>query len=73
LKGTEKAKDTAYESLGLVPRSITRTLSRFQTELAGRSASLVLPEFRLAKYQAITSLKYLTFLIFCPWISFSDL
>nr|QOT13854.1 envelope membrane protein [Micrasterias rotata] len=61
-------KDTAYESLGLVPRSITRTLSRFQTELAGRSASLVLPEFRLAKYQAITSLKFLAFLILCPWI-----
>jgi hypothetical protein len=69
LRGTEKGKDTAYESLGLVPRSITRTLSRFQTELAGRSASLVLPEFRLAKYQAITSLKYLAFLILCPWIS----
>nr|YP_009258576.1 chloroplast enveloppe membrane protein [Cosmarium botrytis]ANI25561.1 chloroplast enveloppe membrane protein [Cosmarium botrytis] len=69
LRGTEKGKDTAYESLGLVPRSITRTLSRFQTELAGRSASLVLPEFRLAKYQAITSLKYLAFLILCPWIT----
>lgn len=68
LRGTEKVTDTAYESLGLVPRSITRTLSRFQTELAGRSASLVLPEFRLAKYQAITSLKYLSFLIVCPWI-----
>jgi len=67
-KSIEKSKDTAYESLGLVPRSITRTLSRFQTELAGRSASLVLPEFRLAKYQAITSLKYLAFLIFCPWV-----
>jgi hypothetical protein len=65
---TTKVKDTAYESLGLVPRSITRTLSRFQTELAGRSASLVLPEFRLAKYQAIASLNYLSFLILCPWI-----
>nr|UPO65595.1 envelope membrane protein [Staurodesmus triangularis] len=53
----------------MVPRSITRTLSRFQTELAGRSASLVLPEFRLAKYQAITSLKYLAFLILCPWVA----
>jgi hypothetical protein len=66
-KGVEKIKETAYESLGLVPRSITRTLSRFQTELAGRSASLVLPEFRLAKYQAITSLKYLSFLVLFPW------
>lgn len=68
-RSKEKLKDTAYESLGLVPRSITRTLSRFQTELAGRSASLVLPEFRLAKYQAITSLQYVAFLIFCPWIT----
>jgi hypothetical protein len=67
--GSDKVKDTAYESLGLVPRSITRTLSRFQTELAGRSASLVLPEFRLAKYQAITSLKFLCFLILFPFFT----
>lgn len=63
-----KPKDIPYESLGLVPRSITRTLSRFQTELEGRSASLVLPEFRLAKYQALASLQYIFFLIICPWI-----
>jgi hypothetical protein len=63
-----KAKDIPYESLGLVPRSITRTLSRFQTELEGRSASLVLPEFRLAKYQAVASLQYMLFLILCPWL-----
>lgn len=62
-----KAKDIPYESLGLVPRSITRTLSRFQTELEGRSASLVLPEFRLAKYQAVASLQYMSFLILFPW------
>lgn len=63
-----KAKDIPSESLGLVPRSITRTLSRFQTELEGRSASLVLPEFRLAKYQAVASLQYMVFLILCPWL-----
>ena len=57
-----------YESLGLVPRSITRTLSRFKKELEGRSASLVLPEFRLAKYQAVVSLQYMIFLILCPWL-----
>lgn len=62
-----KAKDIPYESLGLVPRSITRTLSRFQTELEGRSASLVLPEFRLAKYQAVASFQYMFFLILFPW------
>nr|YP_009033705.1 chloroplast envelope membrane protein [Roya anglica]YP_009256867.1 chloroplast enveloppe membrane protein [Roya obtusa]AHZ11088.1 chloroplast envelope membrane protein [Roya anglica]ANI25917.1 chloroplast enveloppe membrane protein [Roya obtusa] len=63
-----KNKDISYESVGLVPRSITRTLSRFQTELAGRSASLVLPEFRLAKYQAVASLQYMAYLIICPWL-----
>ena len=63
-----RPKDIPYESLGLVPRSITRTLSRFQTELEGRSASLVLPEFRLAKYQAVASLQYMIFLLICPWV-----
>nr|YP_009346598.1 Ycf10 [Huperzia serrata]APF31866.1 Ycf10 [Huperzia serrata] len=61
----------AYESIGLVPRSITRTLSRFKTELTGQSSSLVLYEFRLAKYQALASLQYLGCLILIPWgISF---
>jgi CemA family len=63
-----KPKQIPYESLGLVPRSITRTLSRFRTELEGRSVSLVLPEFRLAKYQAVASLQYMMFLILCPWL-----
>ena len=61
-------KTIAYESVGLVPRSITRTLSRFQSELAGRSASLVLPEFKLAKYQAVASLQYMICLIIFPWL-----
>nr|WRK68032.1 CemA [Phylloglossum drummondii] len=57
----------AYESIGLVPRSITRTLSRFKTELTGQSSSLVLYEFRLAKYQALASLQYIGCLILIPW------
>lgn len=36
--------------------------------MAGQSASLVLPEFRLAKYQAVASLQYLAFLITFPLI-----
>nr|BAT70107.2 chloroplast envelope membrane protein [Takakia lepidozioides] len=58
---------TAYESIGLVPRSITRTLSGFQTELTGQSSSLVLQEFRVAKYQALASLQYMGCLLFLPW------
>lgn len=60
-------KNITYESVGLVPRSITRTLSRFQIELAGRSSSLVIPEFQLTKYQVTTSVQYMAFLVLFPW------
>lgn len=63
-----KPKSMTYDSVGLVPRSIIRTISRFNAELKGQSASLVISEFRLAKYQAVASLQYLGCLIFLPWI-----
>nr|QWW93118.1 chloroplast envelope membrane protein [Fossombronia mylioides] len=56
----------AYESIGFVPRSITRTFSRFKAELKNQSSSLVLKEFRLAKYQALASLQYIGCLFFIP-------
>nr|QWW92959.1 chloroplast envelope membrane protein [Delavayella serrata] len=56
----------SYESIGLLPRSITRTLSRFKSELMNQSNSLVLQEFRLAKYQALASLQYIGCLIIIP-------
>nr|YP_010188695.1 CemA [Entosthodon attenuatus]QZJ47498.1 CemA [Entosthodon attenuatus] len=62
----------AYESIGLVPRSITRTLSGFKTELTGQSTSLVLQDFQIARYQALASLQYILFLLFIPW-GFSSL
>lgn len=58
---------TAYESIGLVPRSITRTLSGFQAELTGQSTSLVLQDFQIVRYQALASLQYILFLFFIPW------
>jgi len=57
----------AYESIGLVPRSITRTLSGFQAELTGQSTSLVLQDFQISRYQALASLQYMSFLFFFPW------
>nr|YP_009668571.1 chloroplast envelope membrane protein [Haplomitrium blumei]QCW59346.1 chloroplast envelope membrane protein [Haplomitrium blumei] len=56
----------AYESIGFIPRSITRTFSRFEAELKNQSNSLVLREFRLVKYQALASLQYLGCLILLP-------
>nr|QZJ47951.1 CemA [Tetraphis pellucida] len=58
---------TAYESIGLVPRSITRTLFGFQAELIGQSSSLVIQDFQVARYQALASLQYMICLLFLPW------
>nr|YP_009548590.1 chloroplast envelope membrane protein [Adiantum aleuticum]AYW15565.1 chloroplast envelope membrane protein [Adiantum aleuticum] len=53
----------AYESISLVPRSVTRTLARFEAELANRSGLLVHNDFDLAKNQASVSLQYVGFLL----------
>nr|YP_010188997.1 CemA [Ptychomnion cygnisetum]QZJ47800.1 CemA [Ptychomnion cygnisetum] len=58
---------TAYESIGLLPRSITRTLSGFQAELTGQSTSLVLKDFQIFRYQALASVQYMLFLFSSPW------
>jgi hypothetical protein len=59
----------SYESIGLIPRSITRTFSRFQSELMSRSRLLIISEYRLLKYQAIASLQYLIAIICICWAS----
>lgn len=59
----------SYESVGLIPRSITRTLSRFQSELIRRSRFLVVSEFRLLKYQAIASVQYVGYITILSWIA----
>jgi hypothetical protein len=39
-----------------IPHSITRTLSRFRTELTSESGSLVIHELEVAEYKASASL-----------------
>lgn len=58
----------AYETIGFIPRSITRTLYRFKTELTGKTALILFREFRFAKYQALASIQYGFFLLLLPWI-----
>lgn len=57
----------AYESISLVPRSVTRTLSRFKAELTNRSSLLVHNDFDLAKNQASVSLRYVGFFFLLPF------
>jgi hypothetical protein len=51
-----------------IPHSITRTLSRFQTELMSESGSLAIHELEVAKYKATASLRYLACLVVLPWV-----
>nr|YP_011004411.1 chloroplast envelope membrane protein [Asplenium antiquum]WPT27067.1 chloroplast envelope membrane protein [Asplenium antiquum] len=57
---------SAYESISLVPRSVTRTLSRFRAELTDNSSMLVHNDFDLSKNQALVSLQYVGFFLFLP-------
>lgn len=66
------AYESAYESISLVPRSVTRTLSRFGAELTNQSNVLVHNDFDLAKSQALVSLQYVgCFLLLPPTIPIS--
>nr|YP_009414497.1 envelope membrane protein [Aneura pinguis]ASN73811.1 envelope membrane protein [Aneura pinguis]WGO59283.1 envelope membrane protein [Aneura pinguis]WGO59455.1 envelope membrane protein [Aneura pinguis] len=66
-KGT-KSIIIVHESIGLLPRSITRTISRFKAELTNQSKPLILREFGLTRYQALASLQYIGCLISIPSI-----
>nr|YP_009425559.1 chloroplast envelope membrane protein [Athyrium opacum]ASU94225.1 chloroplast envelope membrane protein [Athyrium opacum] len=57
---------SAYESISLVPRSVTRTLSRFGAELTNQSSALVRNDFDLAKNQALVSLQYVGCFLLLP-------
>nr|WCL38514.1 envelope membrane protein [Asplenium castaneoviride] len=64
----ESAFPSAYESISLVPRSVTRTLSRFRAELTDNSNVLVHNDFDLSKNQALVSLQYVGFFLLLPLI-----
>nr|YP_009183916.1 chloroplast envelope membrane protein [Woodwardia unigemmata]ALN96665.1 chloroplast envelope membrane protein [Woodwardia unigemmata] len=57
---------SAYESISLVPRSVTRTLSRFGAELTNQSSVLVHNDFDLARNQALVSLQYVGCFLLLP-------
>nr|YP_009427663.1 chloroplast envelope membrane protein [Woodsia polystichoides]ASU96329.1 chloroplast envelope membrane protein [Woodsia polystichoides] len=72
-KVTEKSSNcesatfpSAYESISLVPRSVTRTLSRFRAELTNQSGVLVHNDFDLAKNQALVSLQFVGCFLLLP-------
>lgn len=61
-------KPLAFEKTGIIPRSIPRTFDRLRRELLPSSEDLVVQEFRISRYQTLTSLKFLASLIWLPCI-----
>lgn len=62
----------AFEKIGLIPRSIIRTLNRFFKQLFEKTTKtapyFVIYEFRISRYQTIASIKCFINLIFFPSI-----
>lgn len=58
----------AFEKTGIIPRSIPKALDRLRRELLPTNESFMLQEFRVARYQTISSLRYVLTLLFLPWV-----
>nr|QYB22104.1 envelope membrane protein [Phyllocladus trichomanoides] len=65
---SESKNYSIHLSMNPIPRSITRTLFRFRTELTSESRSLAIHELEVAKYKASVSLRYLAGLVVLPWV-----
>nr|AYC64628.1 Envelope membrane protein [Halimeda minima] len=56
------------EQIGIIPRSIVRTLQRFLKQIGLKTDLFAIYEFRVSRYIAIASLQCFCFLIICPWV-----
>jgi hypothetical protein len=69
LKQLTRVSSRTYEPVGIIPRSILRTLERFMIQLVTTSTEgSVMAEHRVSTYQAIISVQALMALIFLPLI-----
>ena len=69
LKQLTRVSSRTYEPVGIIPRSILRTLERFIIQLVTPSTERsVMAEHRVSTYQAIISVQALMALIFIPLI-----
>nr|YP_009130553.1 envelope membrane protein [Tydemania expeditionis]CEO91083.1 envelope membrane protein [Tydemania expeditionis] len=57
-----------FEQIGLIPRSIVRTLQRFIKQIGLKTDLFAIYEFRVSRYLAIASLQCFFLLIICPWV-----
>lgn len=64
---TSSQNQKPVELIGIIPRSIIRTLERFRLQFFPISKSLILREFEISRYQLLVSVQCLAGLIFIPF------
>nr|YP_009654352.1 Envelope membrane protein [Pleurostichidium falkenbergii]QCH39639.1 Envelope membrane protein [Pleurostichidium falkenbergii] len=62
----KKINQSAFEKTGIIPRSMNKLFNRFKQELNPNAEVEALEEFKVAKYQTSTSVKYIIVLIIMP-------
>nr|YP_009393293.1 Envelope membrane protein [Symphyocladiella dendroidea]ARW61855.1 Envelope membrane protein [Symphyocladiella dendroidea] len=62
----KKINQSAFEKTGIVPRSMNKLFDRFKQELNPNAEVEALEEFKVAKYQTSTSIKYIIILLITP-------
>lgn len=62
----KKINQSAFEKTGIVPRSMNKLFNRFKQELNPNAEVEALEEFKVAKYQTSTSVRYIIVLLVTP-------
>nr|YP_010618871.1 Envelope membrane protein [Deltalsia parasitica]WAX02884.1 Envelope membrane protein [Deltalsia parasitica] len=62
----KKINQSAFEKTGIIPRSMNKLFNRFKQELNPNAEVEALEEFKVAKYQTSTSVKYIIVLLIIP-------
>nr|QCI04014.1 Envelope membrane protein [Antithamnionella ternifolia] len=62
----KKINQLKLDKTGIIPRSISKIVERFKKELNPNSEVEAVEEFKIAKYQTVTSIQYIIFLLIMP-------
>jgi len=62
----KKINQLTLDKTGVIPRSISKIVERFKKELNPNSEVEAVEEFKIAKYQTVTSIQYIIFLLIMP-------
>ncbi len=64
----KKINQLTLDKTGIIPRSISKIFERFKKELNPNSELNAIEEFKIAKYQTVTSIKYVILLLIMPML-----